>query len=164
MTDIWDNVVRDLSNEIAASVAGHCSAHAFLGKCDSPIEVAFATTLSLIATLDGLSVRWGRSPANPPPQYLMIEPQAPMGDYRVDFLVAVVDARGFLMNEAIVVECDGHAWHEKTKEQAARDKARDRLLQGQVSKVMHFTGSEIYRAPGDCAHEVIKMLGKVFHA
>ena len=46
----------------------------------------------------------------------------------------------------IAVECDGHEFHEKTKQQAARDKARDRD---------RFTGSEIWKDPGACADEVL---------
>jgi hypothetical protein len=30
-----------------------------------------------------------------------------------------------------------------------------------VAKVMHFTGSELFRAPGKCASEVVQMLSDV---
>lgn len=75
-------------------------------------------------------------------------PQVEIGPYRVDFLV--------LHNGGgIVVECDGHEFHEKTKEQAAKDKARDRALQEFGFKVYHFTGSEIWRDAVKCAREVL---------
>lgn len=54
----------------------------------------------------------------------------------------------------IVVECDGHDYHERTKEQAARDKARDRAMQRLGYTVIRFTGSEIWRDPVGCAKEV----------
>ncbi|MUV13552.1 DUF559 domain-containing protein [Noviluteimonas gilva] len=73
-----------------------------------------------------------------------VMPQVQVGSYRVDFLILV---RGFKGKRRIAIECDGHDYHDKTKEQAARDKKRDRdLLLAGVS-VMRFTGSEIFR---DC--------------
>ncbi len=49
-----------------------------------------------------------------------------------------------------VIECDGHDFHERTKEQAQRDKKRDRELQAAGYKVFRFTGSEIWRSRGEC--------------
>lgn len=165
MTDIFDNVVRDLAGEIEAAVNGVRIANQFTEKCESPIELAFAAVFSISATLAGLDVRWGPVDSKiGPPQYLMIQPQAVIGEYRVDFLCSVVDVRGVIMSECIVVECDGHEWHEKTKEQAARDKARDRVLQMSVGKVVHFTGSELFRSPGACAHEVLELIGRIYNS
>lgn len=67
-----------------------------------------------------------------------VTPQVEIGTYRADFVVST-------MGESFIVECDGHDFHEKTKEQAARDKKRDRYLQGRGYKVFRFTGSEIWR-------------------
>jgi very-short-patch-repair endonuclease len=86
-------------------------------------------------------------------------PQVTFEPYRVDFLI------GSLWSEPdgedrrehwIAVECDGHDFHEKTKEQAQRDKARDRFLVSSGVKVMRFTGSEIWRDPTLCAIEVLR--------
>lgn len=57
----------------------------------------------------------------------------------------------------VAVEVDGHDWHERTKEQAERDKSRDRLLQAAGWQVFRFTGSEVWRAPDRCAQEVLKL-------
>ena len=54
----------------------------------------------------------------------------------------------------VVVECDGHEFHERTKEQAENDKSRDRLLSSRGWKVLRFTGSEIYRDPVGCVNEI----------
>lgn len=78
-----------------------------------------------------------------------IEPQKNIGDYRVDFLIT-----GGI--PSTVVECDGHDWHEKTRQQAAHDKKRDRYLQEQGHRVFHFTGSEIHRHALFCAMEAIR--------
>jgi very-short-patch-repair endonuclease len=58
----------------------------------------------------------------------------------------------------LIIECDGHDFHEKTKHQAARDKQRDRLLQSIGYKVFRYTGSEIHRDAISCAEEVIDTL------
>ncbi|MBS6461651.1 MAG: DUF559 domain-containing protein [Clostridium sp.] len=58
--------------------------------------------------------------------------------YRVDFFFIIPHEQG------IIIECDGHDFHEKTKEQAKYDKQRDRFLMSKGYKVLHFTGSEIY--------------------
>ncbi len=45
----------------------------------------------------------------------------------------------------VAIECDGHEFHEKTKEQAKRDKAKDRYLQSKGWIIARFTGSEIVK-------------------
>jgi len=78
-----------------------------------------------------------------------IIPQAQIGKYRVDFLIEEV-----ITGSKIVVECDGHDFHERTKEQAERDRKRDRKLQSEGYFVMRFTGSELHRDPMECVHEL----------
>lgn len=56
----------------------------------------------------------------------------------------------------LVVECDGHAFHEKTPLQAKRDKSRDRYLLADGRPVMRFTGSEIFQTPLQCATQVVQ--------
>jgi very-short-patch-repair endonuclease len=85
----------------------------------------------------------------------VMETQVPLGPYKVDFVISPWprDER-----VKIIVECDGHAFHEKTKEQAQHDKARDRELQAMGYRVLRFTGSEIYRDAFRCANEVNKLI------
>lgn len=71
--------------------------------------------------------------------------------YRVDFLICAV----FLgRNRQVVVECDGHDFHERTKQQARKDKQRDRDLIQAGYEVIRFTGSEIYENPFICARQI----------
>lgn len=58
----------------------------------------------------------------------------------------------------VIVELDGHDFHERTPEQAQADKSRDRLLQAKGWSVLRFTGREILRAPIDCVTEVHGLL------
>ena len=99
----------------------------------------------------------------------VIECQHEIGNYRVDFLVSLIsnlpvddpERDGYKIIEIkndIIVECDGHDFHEKTKEQAKRDKKRDRSLIDLGFNVYRFTGSEIWENPFDCAWQVIENL------
>ena len=86
---------------------------------------------------------------------LFIVPQAKIGPYRADFaLVMLSDGH----TVRLVVECDGHDFHEKTKEQAAHDKARDRYFVEKEWPVMRFTGSEIHRSAAKCADQAMLFL------
>jgi very-short-patch-repair endonuclease len=83
-------------------------------------------------------------------------PQIQCGEHRVDFLFA-----GYCFEEAnalVAVECDGHAFHERNKEQAARDKSRDRDLAMMGICILRFTGSEIYRDANACVQQVFQLL------
>lgn len=83
----------------------------------------------------------------------LVLPQVSVLPYRVDFMV--IHAANLSGCAGIVVECDGHDFHEKTKEQAVRDKARDRDLQERGYQVFRFTGSEIWSDPIACADQVL---------
>lgn len=76
-------------------------------------------------------------------------------DWPVDFLIVTRSVFGDQTEARLVVECDGHEFHERTKEQAARDRSRDRALQASGHTVMRFTGSELYRDPMGCVLEVM---------
>lgn len=69
----------------------------------------------------------------------------PETNYVVDFMLFM---RG---GKNIVVECDGHDFHERTKEQAEHDRKRDRRLTELGYTVLRFTGREIWRDPIACA-------------
>ncbi|MDB5612127.1 MAG: hypothetical protein JWP25_9027 [Bradyrhizobium sp.] len=87
---------------------------------------------------------------------LILEPQAQIGRFRVDFFISVPAN----MSRRLVVECDGHDFHERTKEQAARDRSRDRALQMAGYEIFRFTGSELHRDPKACAMEVMEWASK----
>lgn len=64
--------------------------------------------------------------------------------YRVDFLIDIKTKKDNIDMKKIIIECDGHDFHEKTKFQAKHDKEKDRLLQSKGYIVLRFTGSEIW--------------------
>jgi len=83
-----------------------------------------------------------------------LEPQVTIDKYRVDFRIL------FPKNPKlkIIIECDGHNFHEKTKEQAIRDKKRDRNLTKLGFKILRFSGSEIYNNVEDCVKEIFSLV------
>lgn len=95
----------------------------------------------------------------------IVERQAQIDEFRVDFLISVW-SEGTIIGgidgpsvgqprwRKLVVECDGHEYHERTKEQAAKDRSRDRRLTSLGFDVFRFTGSELWRDPWGCASQV----------
>jgi very-short-patch-repair endonuclease len=86
----------------------------------------------------------------------------PTNEYRVDFLIYPQDENKNTTIPHIIVECDGHEFHERTKDQAQRDKKRDRELQKAGLRVLRFTGSEIFEDPDGCAKEVMEILESLY--
>lgn len=132
--------------------------------CDSPIENILFSALLFesngyhpfdICTLDILEGTNGvKSYLDIKPRKDMetiVVPQVKIGDYVADFLFTC-SFRGSVSR--FIVECDGHDFHEKTKEQAKRDKRRDRWLLSKGISSLRFTGSEIYQDPIRCAEEI----------
>lgn len=133
--------------------------------CQSPIESALLAELQFmgsgygdgggcllftpVSELKDFSYIFGGLPD----MSLAAMPQAKWGNYRIDIAIF---GQGPARNGQLcmAVECDGHDFHEKTKSQAARDKARDRALTAGGWHVFHFTGSEIYADAEKCAIEL----------
>lgn len=107
-------------------------------RCESPIEALF-----LAAFLPNCL----RNPS------YEIRPQQPIGSYRVDFLVSYLPSPHY--SREVIVECDGHDYHERTRDQAERDKKRDRAITNLGLSVFRFTGRELHRAPHACVKEII---------
>lgn len=154
MADIWDRQYSRLQTTLEYAVL---NAKRELSACESEIERALGVALIVDVRLHGASITVGRRPSLVSRPVYFIEPQVVIGSYRADFLVGMNHLSDDL-RQCIVVECDGHEWHERTKEQAARDKARDRYLSAHVGRVIRFTGSEIFRDSVACAQEIAKVL------
>jgi very-short-patch-repair endonuclease len=91
---------------------------------------------------------------------LYLTPQASVAGYKADFLLWVVVGTKY---GGIVIECDGHAFHERTKEQAARDKKRDREMLAAGYPVLRFTGSEVFKDPHACVEQIKEVFSDVLH-
>jgi very-short-patch-repair endonuclease len=82
--------------------------------------------------------------------WFRVETQARVDRYVADILLTEQDGE-----LRVVVECDGHEFHDRTKEQAQHDRRRDRFLQAEGYRVLRFTGSEIFRGADEAAAEVL---------
>jgi very-short-patch-repair endonuclease len=103
-------------------------------KCESPIETALLDQFAA-TELNGCWVADAQ---------VSVE-----GVGRVDFVL-----RHPSSTTAIAIECDGHDFHERTKQQAARDRKRDRTLQALGYVVLRFTGSEIVGNRAEVCREI----------
>lgn len=143
IADYMHRRILENLNEVAARVEA---------KGMSPIEGIFFAALWNIAELESL---FGTPVVGPEPQKgeLAVLGQARIEKFRVDFMVTVLAGKEY---KRLVVECDGHDFHERTKKQAKADRSRDRRLQELGYTVYRFTGSEIYTDPVKCAQDVVR--------
>lgn len=107
-------------------------------KCESPIEVMLALALDYILFVNDFDAFFENN----------VTIKSHGKTYRADFLVS----------DHLIVECDGHEFHEKTKEQVKRGNRRNYDLQIEGYEVIHFSGNEIYNAPFECAERVVEYL------
>lgn len=124
---------------------------ALLGATESQIEKAMLTAMVEAAHAHGYRV--SKRPTGS--GTIAIRPQQRVGNYRADFVVAYA-FHGAEID--LVVECDGQVFHERTKQQAARDKRRDRFLTAQGYRLLRFTGAEIHASAARCAADVLAMV------
>lgn len=77
--------------------------------------------------------------------------------YKADFMVTVPDFNNSKNNKSYVIEIDGHAYHNLTKEQAQHDRERDRMFAKHGYTVLRFTGSECFLNPSKCWIELFNI-------
>lgn len=134
--------------------------HGAKDLCQSPIERMMLG--GLIATPFGYGIGENiiipaaeiesADAASPVNNYIVPQMQIPQFRYRTDFFVSL--ATNGYRRLGMFIECDGHDWHEKNKEQAARDRKRDRDLQSLGVNVLRFTGSEIFSNFDECMNQI----------
>lgn len=106
-------------------------------------------------TIDQLHERFGIDYA----AQMIIAPQVVWDRFRTDFTILArkqrKDGGGIFQ---LVIECDGHEFHSQTKEQAKKDRSRDRHFLVRGVPVMRFTGSELWNDAPGCVLEVMNCL------
>ena len=114
----------------------------------SPIEKILLAALYATADVAGFPINEDRA-------HLFL--QKKIGPYKADLcflFYEASDVESGLVRQ-VVVECDGHEFHERTKQQSQHDKRRDRFMQKEGFQVLRFTGSEIVKDPYACAVEIL---------
>ena len=116
--------------------------------CESPIEVILGFAYDLVLFDEG-------SPD------IFLQPQYEVSidgsKFRLDFAFIAEDSEliDFKNNDfKLAIECDGHEFHERTKEQVVRDNEREYLLKMDGFEVLRFSGSQIYNKPFRCARQI----------
>ena len=144
---VWQKLNPMVQRELAAmALADVSQTLRMLRTCESPPEQLLAARLFSVARSVSMVEDFD------------LEPQHPVhtrtGQVRVDLL-----ARGKVGGSTVnlAVECDGHTYH-KTKEQAARDRQRDRDLRLEGYDVVRFAATEIMDDPEECALEVFRQM------
>jgi hypothetical protein len=91
----------------------------------------------------------------------IIKPFLSDSTYRVDLYIYITRYRhrsspqeAYPELARLVVEVDGHDFHDRTKRQASFDRKRDRELTLDGYTVIRFTGSDVYNDPHDCAETI----------
>jgi very-short-patch-repair endonuclease len=127
-------------------------------KSESPIERALAIALVKFGLFCDDPLMIGADCAQADGYCgIFIYQQATVLKYRADFLLGAMASPGSVPHW-VVVECDGHEFHERTAEQAEHDRARDRAMTAAGYRVFRFTGREIQRDARRCANEVLAYL------
>jgi len=124
-------------------------------RCESPLERQLAIAFT---TIEGF--QWRGVDDDPmamgrwPNLQVMLLAQAEWIGYRSDFALVPI---GWKLSSPLplVVEVDGHQFHERTPTQAEYDRKRDRAMIHAGASVLRFTGREIWRDPKRCAAEVL---------
>lgn len=124
-----------------------------ISKCESPIEKMMCLCLrEQMEPLKELYV------IHLLPQW---EIQVDSETYRADFFIEAWAKCFPARTVKIVLECDGHEFHERTPEQAKRDKRRDRAFTQNGYQVLRYSGREITADPFRCAQDVFVTVRKL---
>lgn len=159
--DIQDKVTESLSRKVSNLVSSAFSITE--DTAESPIEQAMAAAIAVVWMME--NVRFGLpSDLLVRPSYVDLPPILPPAD-GFAWLVPQYEANGYRYDLALFcpgykvlfIECDGHDFHERTKEQALRDRRRDRRSQQDGNRVVRFTGAEIWADAASCASEALNL-------
>lgn len=122
--------------------------------CQSPIEKILAFAFKLIAYENECDTA--------PTLYIDSQKRIVANGkvYYADFVLNYEDDNGtgytFVPKNPfkLIIECDGHDYHEKTKEQVRHNNERDYDLKMAGYDVLHYSGSQIFNDPLKCAQEI----------
>lgn len=81
-------------------------------------------------------------------------PQMSISKYRADFVIHAVTGE---KDCPLVLELDGHQWHERSEQDRRKEKRRDRYMQSLGFRLARYTGSEAYGDPFEVAREALDL-------
>lgn len=148
--DYLDYMLIETSNDLMGGLGSDQS----IEKCGSPVEQMFYIAVNRYFNEIYHYIDRGDQ------HDLFIAPQFKIKKYRVDFMIEIYRYNDDYSTTPIVrmlIEIDGHDFHEKTKAQVARDKKRDRTLSSECDALLRFSGSEIFKSPHKAAFEAYRI-------
>ena len=126
------------------------------GLVESEIELMVLATFDMIGRITKTKIAIGDVFPEDGSGHILVTPQFVWNKYRIDFCFRhCIDP-----NKLLFVECDGHDFHERTKEQAEHDRSKDRAIQLARISILRFTGREIWRDPGAVAIEIFNFMAR----
>ena len=146
MENIYDLVIDEEYTDlrILVDIIG------FPEYCESPIEQILWLTLNLYA------LKFNKK--------YVFEEQAEIEangkSYRIDFLYQEDYEEDIEHPFRLAIECDGHDYHEKTKEQVIKRNKRDMDLKMAGYDVLHYSGSQIFKKPMGCVIDIFDYITK----
>lgn len=138
---------------------------ALLRSCESVMEQAFAAAFIIndAFKITPAGIKWRIERGE---DCLVLEPQYEVRQVRDPWASGVDPERiiaradfAFWLGEdiALLVEVDGHEYHERSREQVMSDRSRDRKMMRCGLPVARFTGTEINREPKACTVEAFAL-------
>lgn len=96
------------------------------------------------------------------PQYeINVDGRKYIADFSVELVHWELGEKGYEINKIplkILIECDGHDFHQKTRKQIIYDNERQLALQTAGYEVVRFSGSQIYKEPLECAEKAYNFI------
>jgi hypothetical protein len=133
--------IRDLSPKSAKD-----EYFEFLDECESPIEIMLGMSIEIYLELH--SLRFAITSQE--------EVKINGHKYRPDFRISYIDK---LQKERFLyVDCDGHDFHERTKQQVAYQNNRDFDMKFENIELLHFSGFQIHNDDIQCAKKVYEYI------
>jgi very-short-patch-repair endonuclease len=142
-------VLASLQNDFEFMI--HEEAVHLVPLVESEIELMLLTTMAVANRLCPMKFVIGDVEVEKP--NIAVMPQYEWNGYRIDFCL-----RAPWRSKMVFIECDGHDFHERTKEQAERDRSKDRAIQAAGIPILRFTGREIWRDTSQVMVEIINFL------
>lgn len=120
--------------------------------CKSPIEKILFLAFNLVLIVRTNELNENSVGITVTPQF-QIETESKR--YYADLYFEI---ESYIDNVGVVVECDGHEFHQKTKKQVEHDNEREYEIKKCGYDVLRFSGSQIYNDPFKCANDIFDYL------
>ena len=130
----------------------------FNGSPKSPIEEIY----HIADIIYNYEIRGAKNTSNIGFPYLQYEINVNDKKYIADFYYSGKKHGSERGNYKVVVECDGHDFHERTKQQVKYDNERELELLTAGYDVVRFSGHQIYENPIMCVYKVHEFINSKY--